>query len=180
MLAPHFYCPGVSLETRKQCYSGTGQWQGFDNTVGYLTVAPGFCANNGKCKVRRALCTGATTAEGRSVAGGCTAKVGMQQPVAGAVHTSRPGASCISCCEAQQRHSGALKHAGQAAGGVKLKSVQVFAAIVDEFGSTLNSTIEDSCMSSILSYMAVAPGTGKHAPFTSWFYWCARWQVSWV
>ena len=52
--------------------------------------------------------------------------------------------------------------------------MQVFAAIVDEFGSTLNSTVENSCMSSILSYMAVAPGTGKHAPFKSWFYWCVR------
>ena len=49
-LAPHFYCPGVSGETRSQCYQGTGQWQGFDNTVGYLTRAPGYCSG-GKCKV---------------------------------------------------------------------------------------------------------------------------------
>ena len=42
---------------------------------------------------------------------------------------------------------------------------------MDEFGSTLNSTQEDSCMSSIISYMNVAKGTGTHAPFTSWFYW---------
>ena len=52
VLAPHFYCPGVSGETRAQCYAGAGQWQGFDNTVGYLTVAPGYCSNNGTCKVR--------------------------------------------------------------------------------------------------------------------------------
>ena len=51
VLAPHFYCPGVSLETRAQCYAGKGQWEGFDNTVGYLTVAPGYCATGGKCKV---------------------------------------------------------------------------------------------------------------------------------
>ena len=49
-LAPHFYCPGVSMETRTQCFQGAGQWEGFDNTVGYLTVSPGFCAG-GKCKV---------------------------------------------------------------------------------------------------------------------------------
>ena len=49
-LAPHFYCPGVSLETRSQCFQGAGQWEGFDNTIGYLTVAPGYCSG-GKCKV---------------------------------------------------------------------------------------------------------------------------------
>ena len=56
-LAPHFYCPGVSMETRTQCFQGAGQWEGFDNTVGYLTVSPGFCAG-GKCKV---CCTAAST-----------------------------------------------------------------------------------------------------------------------
>ena len=49
--------------------------------------------------------------------------------------------------------------------------LQVFAAIVDEFGSTLNTTDEISCMASIISYMNVG-NTGKHAPFTSWYYWC--------
>ena len=53
----------------------------------------------------------------------------------------------------------------------RLGAAQVFNAIVDEFGSTLNSTVEDSCMNSIISYMNVAKGTGSHAPFTSWFYW---------
>ena len=54
-LAPHFYCPGVSLETRSQCFQGAGQWEGFDNTIGYLTVAPGYCSG-GKCKVLHLPC----------------------------------------------------------------------------------------------------------------------------
>ena len=54
----------------------------------------------------------------------------------------------------------------------------MFNAIVDEFGSTLNSTVENSCMNSIISYMNVAKGTGTHAPFTSWFYWCAFCWIS--
>ena len=64
-LAPHFYCPGVSLETRSQCYEGIGQWTGFDNTVGYLTRAPGFCSGS-TCKVMvlaAAACTLASAAQ---------------------------------------------------------------------------------------------------------------------
>ena len=60
---------------------------------------------------------------------------------------------------------------------MSLRMLQVFSAIVDEFGSTLNSTVETGCMTSILNYMAVQPGTGTHAPFNSWFYWCASWQL---
>lgn len=56
VLAPHFYCPGVSGETRPECYEGKGQWTGFDNTVGYLTVAPGYCTTNGTCKVASHWC----------------------------------------------------------------------------------------------------------------------------
>lgn len=50
VIAPHFYCPGVSLAT--ECYAGPSQWLGFDQTVGYLSVAPGFCdTKTNKCKV---------------------------------------------------------------------------------------------------------------------------------
>ncbi|KAK9795953.1 hypothetical protein WJX73_004029 [Symbiochloris irregularis] len=100
VIAPHFYCPGVSQAT--ECYAGPTQWQGFDDTVGYLSVAPGFCdPNTKKCKV--------------------------------------------------------------------------FSVIVDEFGSTLNSTVETSCMTSIIAYMNAAPETGNnHAPMLSWYYWA--WQ----
>ena len=48
VLAPHFYCPGVSGYTRG--YSGQTQWTAYDNTVGYLTRAPGFCQGS-SCKV---------------------------------------------------------------------------------------------------------------------------------
>ena len=48
VLAPHFYCPGVSGATK--CFAGQTQWTALDNTVGYLTRSPGFCTG-GKCKV---------------------------------------------------------------------------------------------------------------------------------
>lgn len=53
---------------------------------------------------------------------------------------------------------------------IPLYIVQVFSAIVDEFGSTLQTSIENQCMASIIAYMNVG-NTGSHAPMTSWYYW---------
>ena len=51
--------------------------------------------------------------------------------------------------------------------------LQVFPAILDEFGSSLNNTAEMSCMKSIETYAnALSPtSSATHAPLTSWFYW---------
>lgn len=51
----------------------------------------------------------------------------------------------------------------------------MFPALVGEFGSTLDSTSETDCMSSILAYMNGADATSpvKHAQIDSFFYWCA-------
>lgn len=48
VLAPHFYCPGVS--GADACYAGATQWMAYDDTVGYLTRSPGYC-KGGTCKV---------------------------------------------------------------------------------------------------------------------------------
>ena len=51
----------------------------------------------------------------------------------------------------------------------------MFPAVVGEFGSTLDSTSETDCMSSILAYMNGADATSpaNHAQIDSFFYWCA-------
>ena len=53
------------------------------------------------------------------------------------------------------------------------RPVQVYAAILDEFGSTLDNPKEMSCMKSIETYAnGLAPTSLKtHAPLTSWFFW---------
>jgi len=53
---------------------------------------------------------------------------------------------------------------------------RVYAAILDEFGSTLDNPKEMSCMKSIETYAnGLAPTSLKtHAPLTSWFFWA--WQ----
>ena len=48
--------------------------------------------------------------------------------------------------------------------------MQVFPIVLDEFGSYLNSTVEISCMASIIEYINVGK-TGNHNPITSWYYW---------
>ena len=93
-LAPHFYCPGVSMETRTQCFQGAGQWEGFDNTVGYLTVSPGFCAG-GKCKVCCTAASAYTVADVWSLlkhAGTLTARPTMVQ------QGSCSGIMSVQCC----------------------------------------------------------------------------------
>ena len=50
VLAPHIYCPEVSGAT--SCFSGTSLYDSLDKSFGYLTVAPGFCANTSSCRVR--------------------------------------------------------------------------------------------------------------------------------
>lgn len=49
--------------------------------------------------------------------------------------------------------------------------LQVFPAILDEFGSTLNNKNETSCMASIIQYSTGAVNAKTHAPLTSWFFW---------
>ena len=49
VLAPHIYCPEVSGAT--SCFSGTSLYDSLDKSFGYLTVAPGFCANTSSCRV---------------------------------------------------------------------------------------------------------------------------------
>jgi hypothetical protein len=68
----------------------------------------------------------------------------------------------------QMRHS-LRTHAGFCSGG----ACHVFAALVDEFGSTLQGDNETNCMSSILAYLNGAGGSG-HARITSFFFWRAR------
>lgn len=60
--------------------------------------------------------------------------------------------------------------------GCSLKRIcpsQVYPAILDEFGSTLDNPAELSCMKSIETYAnALAPtSSATHAPITSWFFW---------
>ena len=54
--------------------------------------------------------------------------------------------------------------------------MQVFPAILDEFGSTLDNSKELMCMQSIEAYAnAKSPASStSHAPLTSWFFWYAR------
>lgn len=52
VLAPHIYCPGVTSAT--VCYNGTDLYNGLDQSYGYLTVSPGYCAN-GTCRVFPAI-----------------------------------------------------------------------------------------------------------------------------
>ena len=55
-----------------------------------------------------------------------------------------------------------------------LMGLQVFPAILDEFGSTLNNTDEIACMQSIATYAnaQTAPSDSTtHAPLKSWFFW---------
>lgn len=49
--------------------------------------------------------------------------------------------------------------------------VQVFPAILDEFGSTLNNANETSCMASIIDYATGTANPTGHAPLSSWFFW---------
>ena len=49
--------------------------------------------------------------------------------------------------------------------------VQVFPAILDEFGSILNSKTETSCIASIISYANGAVNPKTHAKLTSWYFW---------
>ena len=53
--------------------------------------------------------------------------------------------------------------------------MQVFPAILDEFGSTLDNSKEMMCMQSIEAYAnAKSPSNStSHAPLTSWFFWSA-------
>jgi len=48
VLAPHVYCPEVSGATA--CFSGQSLYDSLDKSVGYLTVAPGWCVGS-NCKV---------------------------------------------------------------------------------------------------------------------------------
>lgn len=48
---------------------------------------------------------------------------------------------------------------------------QVFPAILDEFGSTLDNTNETTCMASIIQYATGAVNSKTHAPLTSWYFW---------
>ena len=48
VLAPHFYCPEVS--GADACFSGQTMYDSLDKSVGYLTVAPGWCKGS-DCKV---------------------------------------------------------------------------------------------------------------------------------
>lgn len=52
VLAPHVYCPGVTMAT--QCYSGQELYDGLDVSFGYLTVAPGYCVGD-NCRVYPAI-----------------------------------------------------------------------------------------------------------------------------
>jgi hypothetical protein len=68
-----------------------------------------------------------------------------------------------------QVHHSLRMRAGFCSGG----TCHVFAALVDEFGSTLEGDDETNCMSSILAYLNGAGGSG-HARITSFFFWRAR------
>ena len=186
VLAPHVYCPAVTQDPR--CFEGESRWSALDVSFGYLTVSPGFCSGS-TCKVRllqhkehcQIQCLQHIVASLEAY--WQQTSVPHNPPSRILQHRNCNLALASSSCQEHNIY-GLMQplpiaitkkyrcHKKPASTQVAKMSVQVFAAILDEFGSTLGDANEVACLQSIQLYAAGDASTGtKHATITSWFFW---------